>query len=78
MMCAAGVLYRGATNICFVSPTSKVNSAFFLNNIVKPIVKKDIPRLYPGEEHKVSLHFDSASSHTTPAVYSYLKSKKVK
>ncbi|OQV17408.1 hypothetical protein BV898_08511 [Hypsibius exemplaris] len=39
---------------------------------------KDVPRLYPGEEHKVILHFDSASSHTTPAVYSHFKSKKVK
>ncbi|OQV14322.1 hypothetical protein BV898_11442 [Hypsibius exemplaris] len=78
VMCAAGVSYRGPTSIYFVPPTSKVDSAFFLNNIVKPIVEKDIPRLYPGEEHKVILHFDSASSHTTPAVYSYLKSKKVK
>ena len=40
--------------------------------------KKDIPRLYPGEEKNVILHFDSASSHTTPAVYAYLKKKKVK
>ncbi|OWA54008.1 hypothetical protein BV898_18431, partial [Hypsibius exemplaris] len=71
-----GVSYRGPTSIYFVPPTSKVNSAFFLNNIVKPIVEKDIPGLYLGEEHKVILHFDSASSHTTPAVYSYLKSKK--
>ncbi|OQV24132.1 hypothetical protein BV898_02083 [Hypsibius exemplaris] len=39
---------------------------------------KNVPRLYPGEEHKVILHFDSASSHTKPAVYSYFKSKKVK
>ncbi|OQV19433.1 hypothetical protein BV898_06547 [Hypsibius exemplaris] len=78
VMCAAGVSYRGATSIYFVSPTSKVDSAFFLNNIVKPIVEKGIPRPYPGKEHKVILHFDIASSHTTPAVYSYPKSKKVK
>ncbi|OQV23433.1 hypothetical protein BV898_02555 [Hypsibius exemplaris] len=70
------VSYCGATGIYFVLVTSKVNSTFFLNNIVKPILEKDVPRLYPGEEHKVILDFDSAPSHTTPAVYFYLKSKK--
>ncbi|OWA51160.1 hypothetical protein BV898_15654 [Hypsibius exemplaris] len=67
VMCAAGVSYSGATGIYFVPPTNKINSAFFLNNIVKPMVEKDVPRFFPGEEHKVILHFDSASSHTTPA-----------
>ncbi|OQV19850.1 hypothetical protein BV898_06120 [Hypsibius exemplaris] len=45
VMCAAGVSYRDATGINFVPPTNKVNSAFFLNNVVKPIVEKDVPRL---------------------------------
>ncbi|OQV12447.1 hypothetical protein BV898_13323 [Hypsibius exemplaris] len=54
VMCAAGVSYCGATGIYFVPPTSEVNSAFFLNNIVKPIVEKDVPRLYPRKNTKSS------------------------
>lgn len=78
IMYAAGVSARGVTGIYFVPPTTKVNQKFFINKILKPIVERDIPRLYPGEEHKVILHFDSASSHTTPAVYQWLKDRKVK
>lgn len=49
-----------------------------MNKILKPIVEKDLPRLYSGEEKKVILHFDSAPSHTTPAVYKWLDTRKVK
>jgi AraC-like DNA-binding protein len=69
---AAGVSSRGVTGLYFVPPTSKVDHLFFINKILKPIMEKDIPRLYSGEERKVILHFDSATSHTTPTVYQYL------
>jgi hypothetical protein len=77
-MFAAGVSSKGVTGIYFVPPTSKVDHVFFINEILKPIVEKDIPRLYPGEEQKVILHFDSATSHTTPEVYEYLDHHNVK
>jgi hypothetical protein len=69
---AARVSSRGLTAIYFVSPTSKVDHQFFTNKILTLIVEKDILRLHQGGERKVILHFDSASSHTTPAVYQYL------
>jgi hypothetical protein len=59
-MYAAGVCAKGVTDMYFVPPTTKVNHWFFINSILKLIVEKDIPRLYPGEGHKVVLHFDSA------------------
>jgi hypothetical protein len=66
------------TDLYFVPPTTKVDRWFFINSILKLIVEKDIRRLYPGEEHKVVLHFDSAGSHTTPEVYSWLDERNVK
>ena len=77
-MYAAGMCVRGVTRMYFVPDKTKVNQNFFINKILQPIVEKDIPRLYPGEEKNVILHFDLASSHTTLAVYAYLKKKKVK
>jgi methylphosphotriester-DNA--protein-cysteine methyltransferase len=78
VMYAAGVCAKGVTDLYFVPPTTKVDRWFFINSILKPIVEKDIPRLYPGEEHKVVLHFDSAGSHTTPEVYAWLDERNVK
>jgi hypothetical protein len=78
IMYAAGVSARVVTGLYFVPTTSKVDRWVFINNILKQIVEKDIPRLYPGEEHKVVLHFDSAGSHTTPEVYDWLNEHKVK
>jgi hypothetical protein len=71
-MFAAGICANGKTGIYFVLLTTKVDRWFFIDKILKPIVKRDKPRLYPGEESFVCLHFDSAGSHTTPEVYDWL------
>jgi hypothetical protein len=71
-MFAVGIFANGKTGIYFVPPTTKVDRWFSIDKILKLIVKKDIPRLYPGKESLVCLHFDSAGSHTTPEVYDWL------
>jgi hypothetical protein len=68
VMYAVGVSAKGATDLHFLPPTTKFDSWFFNNSILKPIQGKDVPRLNPGEEHKI-LNFDSLGSHTTPEVY---------
>jgi transposase len=78
VMYAAGVSARGVTGMYFVPSNVKVNRWVFIEEFLKPIVENDIPRLYPGEEHKVVIHFDSAGSHTTPEVYQWLDERKVK
>jgi hypothetical protein len=75
---AAGVCAKSLTDLYCVPPTTKVDRWFFINSILKPIVEKDIPGLYPGEEYKAVLHFDSAGSHTTPEAYSWLDERYVK
>jgi hypothetical protein len=61
LMFAVGVSSRGVTGLYFILPTSKVDHLFLVNKILESIVEKDIPRLYPGEERKFILHFDSLS-----------------
>jgi hypothetical protein len=78
VMYAAGVSAKDLTDLYFFSPTTKVDSWFFINSILKPIVENYIPRLYPGEIHKVVLHFDSSGRHTTPEVYSWPDERNIK
>jgi len=67
-----GLSSKEITGLYFVLPTSKVDQLFFINKILKPIVERNIPRLYPGEKQKVIPHFEPATIHTTPAMYEYL------
>jgi hypothetical protein len=76
-MYTAGVYAKCVTDMYFVPPATKVDCWFFINSILKQIVEKDIPLLYPGEEHNVVLHFDSTGSQTTPKVYGRLEKQNV-
>jgi len=67
-----GLSSKEIIRLYFVVPTSKVDQLFFFNKILKPIVEKNIPRLYLGEKQKVIPHFEPATSHTTPVIYEYL------
>ena len=77
-MFTAGICARGETAMYIVPEKTKVNRWYFIKYVLTPLVKYDIPRLYPGEEKKVVLHFDSATSHTAPVVYKWLKDHHVK
>ena len=78
LMVAIGICYRGKTKVYIVPPKSKVNARFFIDNILKPIVEKDIPRLYPGEEHKVVIHMDSAPAHVAKETYQWFDERGIK
>jgi predicted nucleic acid-binding Zn ribbon protein len=62
-MVAMGISAGGQKGLHIVLETVKVNAESFINHILKRIEEKDIPRLYPGEENKVTIHLDSAGSH---------------
>lgn len=74
VMFACGISWRGPTDIYFVEPGAKVNADYYFKYVLRPIVEKDIPRLYPGEVAKVILHQDSAPAHTAKKTIAYLKS----
>ena len=72
-----GVCVRGTTAIRFVPPNVKINAEYFVNHVLEPMVREDISKLYPGEEHKVWLHFDSAPKHVARYTYAWLRRKKI-
>jgi hypothetical protein len=41
-------------------------------------LEKGIPRLYPDEKHKVTIHMDSASRHVCSEMTDWIKSRGVK
>ena len=63
-----GICMRGKTRLYFVPPKVKMDHRLFIDLVLKNLVKYDIPKLYPGEEKNVILHFDSAIAHVHPAV----------
>ena len=56
----------------------KINNEVFLKEVLIPIWKEDIPRLYPGEENKVILHMDGARAHFHPNVVQWLETNEIK
>ena len=63
LMVAIGISVRGKAELNIMSETVKVNAGLCIDHILKKIVEKDIPLLYPGEKHKVTLQITSAGSH---------------
>ncbi|CAF0817226.1 unnamed protein product [Adineta steineri] len=42
-----GVSSQGKAELRFVTPGTKVNSNYYINNVLKPFLAKDVPRLFP-------------------------------
>ena len=72
VMCAMGVSMRGQTGLYTVPSNVKINGQVFIDHVLKPLFKKDVPRLYPGEERKVILHMDAATAHFSKVVVEWL------
>lgn len=72
----AGIGLKGRTKLYFVKPGVKINAAYYIENILKPLVYSDLKRLYPNGEG--ILQQDSAPSHTANLTLKYLKEEKVK
>ncbi|OWA54127.1 hypothetical protein BV898_18545 [Hypsibius exemplaris] len=50
VMVCMGISWNGPTSLYFVPPKAKMNSQMFIDLILEPLFKKDVPRLYPGEK----------------------------
>ena len=78
VMVWAGISSRGKTTLRFVQPGAKINSNYYINNILQPFLQRDVPRLFPKKERmKWFLHQDSAPSHTSQQTIEYLKKYKI-
>ena len=78
ILCAMGVCHRGPTSLRIVPENVKVNNEVFLKEVLIPIWKENISRLYPDEERKVILHMNGANAHFHPNVVQWLETNKIK
>jgi hypothetical protein len=56
----------------------KMDHELFIDLVWKPLVEKDIPRLYRGEERKAILYMDSAGAHIHENFIHWLIDSKIK
>jgi hypothetical protein len=72
-MFVAGISSVDRTAIRFVPPRIKVNSWYYVHKVLRPLIKKYIPKLFGSRAHLVVLHQDSASAPKTSATVQWLK-----
>jgi hypothetical protein len=73
VMFVAEISSHRPTAFRFVPPNTKVNSAFYINKVLRPIYVEDIPRFLKRDAKQVALHYDSASSHTSSPSIEWLE-----
>lgn len=64
---------RGTLPLIRVPKNVKINSKFYIDNVLKPLVEIHIPSLYGNETSRVIIHHDKASSHTSKLTQGYAK-----
>lgn len=62
---------RGVVPLFKVPPNVKINSTYYIDHVLKPLIEVYLPRIYPGEMNKVFIHHDAASSHTSRLTTQY-------
>ncbi|KAF2888120.1 hypothetical protein ILUMI_18053 [Ignelater luminosus] len=63
----------GKTKLHLIDPGAKVNSTYYINNVLKPFLTKDALRLYPDGDFV--FHHDSAPSHVSKVTTEFMKDK---
>ncbi|OQV14583.1 hypothetical protein BV898_11202 [Hypsibius exemplaris] len=72
-MFVVGIFAKGPTAIRFAPLCTKVNSNFYVKHVLKPLFKKDIPKLYRKQAKSVALHHDSAAAHMALTTVRFLQ-----
>jgi len=63
---------RGTVPLIQVPPKVKINSQYYIDNVLKPLVEIYLPNLYPNELNKVFVHHDAAPEHTSRSTTDYM------
>ena len=70
-----GISANGCTKARFVKTGVKINTQYYINNVLKPFIKEDVPKLYPNGDFLFQQ--DSAPSHRSKATQRYLREQKI-
>jgi hypothetical protein len=77
-MIVGAISGRGVLPLIKVPNNVKICGQYCVDHVLRPIIEKFIPYLYPNEMHKVFLHHDKASSHTCNITQRYLEEASAK
>jgi len=79
VMVWAGVCASGKTQLHFIEQGATITSEYYIEHILQPFIKYDVPRLFPGNKIKeMVLHHDNAPGHKAKDTLAYLKENKIK
>lgn len=54
-----------------------MNSEYYVNKLLNPFLEKDVLRLFPEWTKAMTFHQDSASSHTSKNMLTFLKHRQI-
>ncbi|CAF3301178.1 unnamed protein product [Rotaria socialis] len=75
----AGISSYGETSLRFVKPGVKINSDYYINNILKPFfITGRSSLVFKQKEKEKNLHQDNAPSHVSNKTIAFLNASKVK
>ena len=71
---ALGVITgRGVLPLKFIPPKVKINSDYYIEDVLKPLVDQWLPKLYPEELQRVFVHHDAAPAHVNKKTTEFMK-----
>ena len=73
VMVWAGISAAGKTGLYFVDPGAKINSQYYISNILKRFLARDAKRLYPDGDYV--FHQDSAPAHVSKVTRDFMEGK---
>lgn len=78
IMVVAAVTGKGCIPLFKVPNNVKINSEYYISNVLDPIFNIYLPKLYKNEMHLITFHHDMASSHTSKKTCLFLAQMKAK
>ena len=78
IMCAARISYQDPTGMYLIPSGAKINADLYIDTVLKPVLTRNIPRLYGKQKGKVVFHHDNAPAHQANKTQEYLRKSRVK
>ena len=70
-MVVAAMTGRGVLPLIRVPSNVKINAKYYIEKVLKPLLEKELPKLYPNDLHKVLAHHDLAPAHKVKLTQEY-------
>ena len=73
VMVFMGVTFYGKSKLRFVKPDAKINQDYYIENLLTPLFRDDIPELFAGQKYRPLFHQDNAPAHAGKKTQAWLE-----